>query len=192
MVGKFYKNIIDMNIFNFILFQTAWFVTILTAAYGKPYIGVLFTMIWMLFHLSIVGEKRNPELMLIVVTAIIAYLLESGLVITGLIVYPEQAILGSPVPIWMVTLWINLALTINYAMSWLKERYLLSALLAAIAGPLTYYAGERFGAITLNGTLSLIAISIIWLIAMPLMFWLSRFFVSQKLMNDQLITNGVE
>ncbi len=181
-----------MNILNFILFQTAWFITILSAAYGKPYLGVLFTMLWMISHLSIVGEKRNPELMLIMVTAIIAYLLESALVLAGLIVYPEQALLGSPSPVWMVTLWINLALTINYSMSWLKDRYLISALLASIAGPLTYYAGERFGAISLNEKLSLIAISIMWLIAMPLMFWLSRFFLSQKLMNDQLITNGVE
>ncbi len=181
-----------MNILNFILFQTAWFITILSAAYGKPYIGVLFTTLWILFHLSIVGEKRNPELILIVVTAIIAYLLESALVLADLIVYPEQSMLGEPSPVWMVTLWINLALTINYSMSWLKKRYLLSALLASIAGPLTYYAGERFGAITLNGTPSLIAISLMWLVAMPLLFWLSHFFVTKKLLNEQLITNGVE
>jgi uncharacterized protein DUF2878 len=181
-----------MNILNFILFQTAWFFTILPAAYGKPYIGVFFTMIWMLLHLSIVGEKRNPELMLIVATVIIAYLLESSLVIAGLIVYPEQAMLGTPAPVWMITLWINLSLTINYAMSWLKGRYLLSALLAAIAGPLTYYAGERFGAITLNGIPSLIAISIMWLIAMPLLFCLSRYFCRDKLFNGQLVTNGFD
>lgn len=181
-----------MNILNFILFQTAWFITILSAANGKPYVGVLFTMIWMLSHLFLAEEKRSSELTLIIFTVIIAYLLESALVIAGLITYPEQALIGSPAPVWMLTLWINLALTINYSMSWLRKRYLTAALLASIAGPLTYFAGERFGAVILNGTSSLIAISIMWFFAMPILFYLSRFFMTQKIIEQQLISDGAE
>jgi len=181
-----------MNIANFILFQTAWFVTIFSAASDKPYIGVLFTILWMLFHLSVVASKRKSELMLIASAVLIAAIFESTLLISGFISYPEHAVLFTLVPLWMITLWINLALTINHSMSWLKGRYVLSASLAAIAGPLTYAAGERFDAIILHGMPSLIAISIIWLFAMPLLFWLSHLLTNINLVNSRLVVNRTE
>lgn len=176
------------NIFNFALFQIAWFVTLFAAAYGKPYVGVLFTVIWMTLHFIYFSHSKNVELLLIIITIIFSYLVESSLVIAGFISYPAQAVFGSPAPIWMVTLWINLALTINYSMSWLKGRYILSALLAAIAGPLAYVAGEKIGAIVLNEMPALIAISIMWLIAMPLLFWLVASLSEFKLFKDEILS----
>jgi len=181
-----------MNIINFILFQTAWFVTIFSAANGKPYFGVLFTALWMLFHLFFVVSKRKNELMLIVSTILIATIFELTLVMNGFVSYPSHSALLTLVPIWMITLWVNLAATINYSMTWLKQRYFLSAVLAAVAGPLTYFAGERFGAIELNGTASLIAISIMWLISMPLLFWLSHFYANIKFTTKQMLTSGTD
>ncbi len=180
-----------MKITNFILFQTAWFVTIFSAAYGKPYIGVLFTMLWMPFHLSLVANRKT-ELMLIGSAVLIAAIFELILFMNGFVSYPEHVALFSLVPLWMITLWVNLALTINHSMSWLKERYVLSASLAAIAGPLTYAAGERFGAIILHGMPSLIAISIMWLFAMPLLFWLSHLLTNFKVVSGRLVVNGTE
>lgn len=181
-----------MNITNFILFQTAWFVTILSAANGKPYIGVLFTSLWMLYHLCVVVSKRKNELLLILSAVVIAAIFELTLVVSGFVSYPLQATLLTLVPLWMITLWINLAATINHSMSWLKKRYLSSALLAAIAGPLTYYAGERFGAIELHGMYSIIAISLMWLVSMPLLFWLSQLFSNFNVASSQLATHGTE
>ena len=181
-----------MKIVNFILFQIAWFITILSAAYGKPIIGVLFTLLWVISHFFIINSDKRSELILLVSAAALAYLFESSLVITGYINYPEQALLGMPPPVWMITLWINLALTINYSLSWLKRRYVLAALLASIAGPLAYAAGERLGAIILHGMPSLIAIALMWCIAMPILFWFSHVLVDLRIFNSRLISDGMD
>lgn len=180
------------NIINFILFDVAWIVTILSAANGMPYIGVLFTLLWMIFHISFVVKQRTNELILLSLAALIGYLIESTLVIFGMISYPQQTVLGAPATLWMVTLWINLAATINYSLSLLHGRYAISALAAAVAGPVAYYAGQKFGAITLDGIPALISISLVWFFAMPFLFYLSKVITRQKIFPGQLLSNGVE
>lgn len=178
-----------MNIINFILFQTAWFVTIFSAAYGNPYFGVLFTLVWVIFHFSFLTNKRNKELLIICITAVMAIAFELAQVLYGFISYPEQAALITMVPLWMITLWINLSLTINHSMAWLKGRYILAALFASVAGPLTYVAGERIGAITLHSNMSLLAISIMWLVSMPLIIWFASILYDENINKNQLAPN---
>ena len=181
-----------MKITNFFLFQLAWFVTIISAAKGLPYIGVLYTMIWMFVHLLLMAEMRNAELKFLLFAAFIGYLLDSLLALTGLIGFPEQTILAGPSPLWMVCLWINLAATISLSLSWLKDRYILAGSMAAVAGPLAYAAGEKFGAITLFGNSSLLVVSIMWCLAMPLLILASKLFIRQQLNQRQIITFGME
>ena len=181
-----------MKLTNFILFQLAWFVTIISAAKGVPYIGVAYTMIWMLFHLSIMDEMQNTEIKLFLFTAFLGYLLDSILVVTGFIAFPENTMLGGPSPLWMVCLWINLAATINLSLSWLKRRYLLAGAMSAIAGPLAYVAGEKLGAITLLGNTSIFVVSIMWCVAMPILIWASDIFTRQQLIQEQMSILGWE
>lgn len=181
-----------MKITNFILFQLAWFITIISAAKGMPYIGVAFTMIWMLLHLSIMEELRNTEIKLFLFAAILGYLLDSILVVTGFIAFPEHTLLVGPSPLWMVCLWINLAATINLSLSWLKRRYLLAGAMSAIAGPLAYVAGEKLGAITLLGNTSIFVVSIMWCVAMPILIWASDIFTRQQLIQEQMSILGWE
>jgi hypothetical protein len=57
-------------------------------------------------------------------------------------------------------------------MSWLKGRFVLAAVLGAIAGPLSYLAGVKLGAAQWGDeTQALVLLGIIWAIAMPLLFW---------------------
>jgi hypothetical protein len=174
------------NIINFVTFQLAWFVTIFSAANGLYYFGILLTVIWMLMHVKFVASKKLAELKLLLVTILIAYPLESILVASNMVSYPEQANVGFIIPIWMICLWLNLAATINYSLSWLKGRLLVTCLLAAIAGPAAYYAGENIGAISLNGTLSLFAISLMWAVAMPCLFLISAVLHEHKSINHSV------
>ncbi len=179
-----------MNISNFILFQTAWFVTILSAADGLPYLGAISTLAWISIHLYIIGDKRLFEFELLVSAAVIGYLLDSLLVYRDVIEFPESALLGGPSPIWMVCLWINLAATINYSLSWLKGRYVLSALMASIAGPFAYAAGEKLGAIKLSENSSLIVIGLMWACAMPLLIFLSERMFKKEASENHALING--
>lgn len=181
-----------MKITNFILFQLAWFITIFSAAKGMPYIGVAYTMTWMFFHLSTMDEIRNTEIKLLLFAAFLGYSLDSVLVVTGLIAFPEHTLLAGPSPFWMVCLWINLSATINLSLSWLKGRYLLAGMMAAAAGPMAYVAGEKLGAITLFGNTSIFVISIMWCVAMPLLIWISEIFTRQQLIQEQMMSLGLE
>ena len=171
---------------NFVMFQIAWFVTIFSAANGLHYLGVLLTVIWMLLHVKFVASNKLAELKLLLATILIAYPLESILVVSNMVSYPEQANFGFIIPVWMICLWLNLAATVNYSLSWLKGRLLATCLLASIAGPAAYYAGENIGAISLNGTLSLLAISLMWAIAMPCLFLISAVLHEHKSINPSI------
>jgi heme O synthase-like polyprenyltransferase len=70
----------------------------------------------------------------------------------------------------MCLLWAALAITLNHSMSWIKRSYWLAAILGSITGPLSYLAGVKLGAGTMpNQSISLIALGLIWAMAMPLM-----------------------
>lgn len=181
-----------MKIINFILFQLGWFVTIYAAAHGMPYVGVVYTITWMLVHLFLMNGMRNAEFRFLLFAALIGYLLDSLLVVSEFIAFPEQTILAGPSPVWMVCLWINLAATINFSLSWLKERYALAGVMAAVAGPLAYAAGEKLGAITLFGNTSYLTVSIMWCLAMPLLIWASIIFTRQQVLQEQLMSIGME
>jgi hypothetical protein len=59
-------------------------------------------------------------------------------------------------------------------MKWLRRRNILAAAFGAVGGPLAYIAGQKLGAITfLHPVLALIALSVIWAVAMPLLMALA-------------------
>jgi len=190
MERSYYQMI--MKLINFILFQTAWFVTLFSAAYGYPYIGVVFTSLWMIYHVFIASKQPKKEMMLLFIVAILGWLLELGLLASQLVSYPEHVVFGLPVPFWMVALWINLTATVNFSLAWMKGHYILASLFASIAGPLSYFAGERIGAIDLHGALSLITISLMWFFAMPFIFWINEWISEEKYLSQTIIPNGPE
>lgn len=74
-------------------------------------------------------------------------------------------------PLWLVCLWLLFATTLNHSLRWLSQRWLLAAALGAIAGPLSYLAGERLGALSLNhAMLPLLAFA--WALGLPLFYYL--------------------
>jgi hypothetical protein len=71
-------------------------------------------------------------------------------------------------PPWMAALWPNFVTTLHTSLGWLAGRYRLAALLGAVGGPLSYYAGARLGALTFpsDPTFSLIVLAAVWSVAM--------------------------
>ena len=161
-------------VLNFLLFQLSWFASVYSAAIALPLVGPVCTLCWMSVHLHFAGERRHAELQLITLAALLGYLLDSFQVFAGTIHFPAQTQLGSPSPLWMVALWINLAATLNYSMKWLRGRFVLAAVLGAISGPMAYFAGSKLGAIELQGEVSILMIALQWSLAMPLLMWLAE------------------
>ncbi len=174
--------LVTRPITNFLLFQICWLANCAGAGAGWPLAGPIVTAVWIALHLNALGERRVSEGWILLAAAVLGYAADSLLVLSGFIEFPLHAQLGGPSPLWMVALWVGFAATLRHALSWLSNRYLLGALLGAIGGPLAYRAGEALGAIQIPDPLSgLTAVSVEWLVAMPLLLGLIAMFKPQAI-----------
>ena len=165
---------------NLICFQITWLACVQGAAAGRPALGLVVFGLFLALHVRVVRATRH-ELLLIAAAAVAGYVADSGLVLAGVIRFPSQAVLGTPSALWMVALWANLALTLNASLAWLSRSDGWAAAFGAVGGALSYWAGDRMGAIQLGEPLwrSLLAIGFEWSVAMPGLLLASRWLRSR-------------
>jgi hypothetical protein len=154
---------------NFGAFQFCWFANVLGAAHGLPWAGPLLTASWLAVHLAGLRGEAGLELRVLATAAALGWLADSGLVLAGLIAFPETTRLGGPSPLWMVALWAAFAATLRHSLGWLRGRLLAGALLGAAAGPMAYLAGQALGAITVAGEAGIAAVALQYAVATPLL-----------------------
>lgn len=157
------------KVINFIVFQAAWFAAVLGAANGMPWLGVIAVPAAFSVHLAC-SESRTTEILLGLAAAATGFATDSSLIALG-VFSPVPFVFPLPFSsLWMVMLWVNLAMTLNVSLGWLRGRYALAAAFGAIGGPMAYYSGAKLGAMTrLPGAGDLIDIGIAWAIAFPLL-----------------------
>jgi len=166
---------------NFLAFQLGWFAACLGAAQGWPIFGPIYSCLWLSLHLRSLGNAWGLELRLLLLAALLGYFADSLLVVCGLLAFPEQAMLGAPSPVWMVVLWVNLAATLRHCLKWLRGMPpIIAAVLGAVAGPFSYFAGAKLGAVVLTQPpLSLAAIAMEWALATPALIGLTLWLESR-------------
>ncbi len=160
-----------LKVINFVAFQLGWLACVLGAGAGRPWLGPIVAILVVGLHLALHRAHWYRELLLIACAAVLGYVLDSALVVGGVLVFPDRAVLGGPSALWMVALWCQFATTLNVSMSWLRGRYVLGALLGAVAGPIAYLAGARLGAVEVGRPMliALPAIAAVWAAAMPVL-----------------------
>lgn len=158
---------------NFVLFQLGWLVGVVGAAHGYPLAGVVYAAAWASLHHWYIRKHRLHELLLVLASAGLGFLVDSLLVLGGVIAFPAHASLGSPSTVWMVSLWVMFAMTLRHSLGWLRRRYLAAVLLGALFGPLAYWAGSRIGAIHLDDG-AVPAIAAAWAASMICLLGLER------------------
>jgi hypothetical protein len=159
-------------------FYACWFACIDGAARGLPWLGPLAVAVYVALYLRTIpsGAARSRQAWLLALAGGAGYLADSVLVLSGVLRFPAQAVLGWPSTVWMVALWVLQAAVLGGAMSWLRGRFVLAAALGAVGGPLAYLAGERMGAALLGPTrpAAIAAVSALWAVAMPMLVWMER------------------
>ena len=159
---------------NFIGFQIGWLGCVLNAAAGRPLTG---TAIALLVAAAAVYRARDhrSELALLAFAAAIGTLCD-GLFVASTRLHYRSGLLQAPLPpLWDIALWPLFASTLNGALSWLKERLALAALLGAIGGPLAYLAAARLGAVELSAPVpTLVLLAVAWSVLTPLLLALAR------------------
>ena len=159
-----------------VAFQVCWFACVGGAARGFPWLGPLAVAVYAAGYLRTIpsGVARTRQAWLLALAGAAGYAADSALVLSGVLTFPPQAVLGWPSTAWMVALWVLQAAVLGGVLSWLRGRYAVAAMVGAMGGPLAYLAGERMGAAMLGPShaAALAAVGVEWVIAMPLLVWM--------------------
>ena len=112
---------------------------------------------------------------------IIGYSWDSFLVHLSVIEYVYSD-LNSFAPLWIAAMWAMFATTLNASLTWLQERYLLSAILGAIFGPIAYYSAFQLGAINaFQWPDAMLLQAIAWALFMPSFILLNKIIYQTQL-----------
>lgn len=162
------------NIINFVLFQISWLGCVLSGAAGQNLPALLITVFFVLIHRRFFAW-RYADTRLIIAGLLVGLFLDSAYSAAGLMVYNAQT--WPPIaPWWILCLWVNFILTLNHSLSWMLERRWLAALLAGIGSPLSYYAGQKLGALNWQQPEMLVVIAALsWAIAVPFLLTLANY-----------------
>ncbi|NND82020.1 MAG: DUF2878 domain-containing protein [Gammaproteobacteria bacterium] len=159
---------------NFILFQLGWFACVLLGAGQLHWLGSLIASMIVLVHLQL-AERLKPELMLVLSAVVIGLLWDSALVWFGVLQYEHGLLAPFLAPHWIVAMWALFATTINGSLGWVKTNWLLAALMGAVGGPLSFYAGYKLGAVQIpDMALAMALLAAGWAVFMPLLVGLSQ------------------
>ncbi|MDZ7825201.1 MAG: DUF2878 domain-containing protein [Gammaproteobacteria bacterium] len=133
-------------IINFLAFQAGWFAWCPGGASGWPWLGVGVVAVVIALHVF-QSPEASRELRLVAAAAVIGTAWDSTLAATGLLIYPSGQLASMLAPVWIVALWMGFATCLNVSLRWLKGRRALAMLLGGVAGPLSFWAGSRLGAV---------------------------------------------
>ncbi len=161
---------------NLVSFQLVWMATVGGAAQGWWWAGPLAVLVFAAWQVPLSSAPR-ADLKLMAIAAGAGFVIDSALVLSGLLTFRTPLPWDFAAPVWIVALWVAFALTLNHSMDSLKRRPLLAVLLGLIGGPLAYWLAARvWNAVDLNSSvwLTLAVIGAVWGIVTPLLLALAE------------------
>ncbi|OEC38466.1 hypothetical protein A7D27_21890 [Pseudomonas sp. 1D4] len=156
------------NGLNALAFQGGWFACVFASQHP---LLLLVPLGALALHLSLVAHWRQ-ELPLVAAVALLGAALDSLLLNLGLFDFAGESRWA---PLWLILLWALLATTLRHCLAWSARPLWLSALLGALGGPLSYYAGARLAdvGLPLGQVTSLALLAAIWALVFPLLHTLA-------------------
>jgi len=156
------------RIINWGLYQAGWFAMVLGAARGYPWAGAGVGLVLVGVHVSL-SRERKPEIMTILLIGAMGTLVDSAQAFAGVFVFESGYWSYWVVPCWLTVMWMQFATLFHFILSWLSERYVLSAFLGAAGGPAAFLAGEKLGGVIFPmGTVhSLFILAGVWSVVTP-------------------------
>jgi hypothetical protein len=131
---------------NFLLYQIGWFAIVVGAGNGHSWLGCCVALLLVGVHFAMVTD-RPRHLLLGAAAGVFGVLLDSAQLWIGVFEFPSGSFADWLIPPWIVVLWIQFATILPFCLRWLSGRYLLSAILGFVGGPLAFWGGERLGAV---------------------------------------------
>ncbi|MDH5353701.1 MAG: DUF2878 domain-containing protein [Gammaproteobacteria bacterium] len=149
-------------ILNLLVFQVGWLVCVL----GGNIYALIYTSLAMAFHHGFVLVRTSEWSVVALVTAT-GCLWDAFMAFSGVIKYTNTDLIG--LPIWLICLWLLFATTFHHSLRWLANHLWLAAVLAAVFGPFSYWAGSQLSSadISLPIINSLLIIAAGWSLLFP-------------------------
>jgi hypothetical protein len=161
---------------NFVGFQCAWFACVGGAAAGRAWLALPVVIAVVGWHVARANTPRRA-LAVLLIAATAGALWDCVPAAAGWIVYDDGVVIERAAPWWIAALWLSFATTLNVSLRWLRGRWLVAALLGAIAGPLCYRAGAALGALSLaDPRTALAAQAAAWALLLPALIEVARRF----------------
>jgi len=156
---------------NAILFQITWFACVFGSANDLVWPGLLCCLVFTIWQLSPKRRHQN-DFKLVIFACIIGLLVDTAWIQFGFFHYEQHWPHSDIAPIWIIALWVAFALSINHSLAWLNAHPILPALMGLMGAPLSYWAGQRIGAIgfTERPLLALICLALTWAAVLSFLF----------------------
>jgi hypothetical protein len=161
------------NIINIVAFQAVWLGSVMGAANGITWLGAVLLIPFAVWQLR-VSKDPAYDRRAIVLLCIAGALVDSAYPLAGMLGYASPWPSAQLAPAWLVLMWVNLALTLNHSLAWLRGRHLLAAIFGGTGGALSYYAGYRLGAVEVYWSSGVVfgLIGLAWAVALPVLYGL--------------------
>jgi hypothetical protein len=157
------------HVTNLLSFGIGWFACVMGAANGTPSYGVAVAA--MLLALNIlVAEDPIHQARVIVTVGALGFTIDTILGLAGIFVFDPRT--NNPAwlcPIWLVAIWMMFGSMLTASLKWLAPRGAIASIVGAIAGPLSYFAAAKIGALAIPAPIAprIAAIAIIWALILP-------------------------
>ena len=154
---------------NAVVFQLGWWIAVLGAGWAYQWMGPLLVACLVCVNVCSSADPRATARIVIVV-GLFGTLLDSVLSFAGLLLFVENPFTPWLCPPWLIALWCLLATTLNGSLRWLAGRDRPAAFVGGIVGPLSYYAGQSSGVMTLGPSTAVTAMELagLWAVMLPL------------------------
>lgn len=145
-------------------FQIVWMVCAVGAANGHGAPGIAAAVV---FTAAMLAYSREParDALIVVSSGVTGAIVESALVLTGVVHFAAPWPMETLAPAWIVALWIAFGATLpSFSRILGAHRLKTATAIGAIAGPLSYLVGARLEALCFVGSTvaTLVVLSIGW------------------------------
>jgi len=155
------------KILNFVLFQAGWFAAALMQD------GAIWIMLALVVLHFCISPSKLADAKLLLMLLPIGLTLEILMISLGFVTFNSIFVL----PIWMILLWCLLILSFNHSLKWLRDiPKIWQVLLSGCFGAASYFAAQKFAALSIGEPILLcgLAIAVVWAIQLPVMLHITK------------------
>ncbi len=178
---------------NAIAFQIVWTCAVAGAAYGAAWAGPIAVGLFAVYQLRVSRTARS-DAWLIAFALVLGGISDSLLANTQIVSYASAWPSEAFAPVWILALWVNLALTVNHSLAVLQRNLYAAAILGALGAPLSYsIAARAWHAVWLAEPLAttLLILAALWAIATPVLCAVARALAQRGSYASLAATHGV-